>query len=219
MIDLGVWEFCLVAGALTLVPGADTMLVLHNTLRDGRAAGLSTTLGICSGGFLHATLSALGLSLLLTRSATAFLLVKLLGAAYLVWLGAVSLWSARRGTAEGRTAPSPQSGETVKRQPTSVWRGPMVQGLMTNLLNPKVSVFYLALLPQFLDADDPVLAKSLFLAAIHFAMGIVWLGAIATLVVRIRAWIERGRTRRWLEALSGAALIALGLRLALEKPS
>ena len=90
------------------------------------------------------------------------------------------------------------------------------EGFLTNLLNPKVVIFYLALLPQFIEPGDPVLAKSLLLASIHFAEGVLWLGGVAWLVDRSRRIFMRPVLRRWLDAVCGAFLIALGIRLALE---
>lgn len=143
--------FIVAAALLTLSPGPDTMLVLRNTLRGGRSAGLRTTLGISSGLIVHATLSALGLSVILVQSAAAFEIVKLAGAGYLVWLGIQSLRAAVRGQppVAGAPAAGPQR--------------PFREGLLTNVLNPKVAVFYLAFLPQFIATGDPVFLKPLLL--------------------------------------------------------
>jgi len=208
MFDSQVVAFTLVAAVLTITPGADTMLVIRNTMRGGRAFGWSTALGIATGCLLHATLSAVGLSVILARSAAAFHAVKLLGAAYLVWLGVQSLL-ARDGvdvpTGDERPAVAPPR-----------WRG-FLDGFATNLLNPKVAVFYLAFLPQFISRGDPVLAKSLLLAGIHDVMGLLWLGTIAVLVARGRRWIRRPSVRRALSRAAGVTLAALGVRLALER--
>lgn len=211
MIDSQVIAFTLVAAALTLSPGADTMLVLRNVLRGGRRDGVVTTFGICSGLFIHATLSALGVSMILMYSARAFQVVKITGACYIVWLGLQSLWSA------------------VHRHPNSLsWFGSKVgynvsssksffEGLLTNLLNPKVAVFYLAFLPQFIGSTDPVLPKSLFLASIHYALGIIWLVSLSTVLDRTRGLLVKAKVRRWLNGVCGTVLIGLGLRLALQK--
>lgn len=181
--------FVVAAALLTLSPGPDTMLVVRNTVRGGRRDGWRTTLGITSGLVVHATLSAVGLSWILMRSATAFEVVRLAGAAYLVWLGVQSLWAAWRG-------------RVVEVGPQVAEGRPFREGLLTNLLNPKVAVFYLAFLPQF-DASP------FLLAAIHMVMGLVWLS-----IVSVAAVVVSGRARRWIEALCGTVLAALGLRLA-----
>jgi RhtB (resistance to homoserine/threonine) family protein len=211
MIDSQVVAFTVVAAALTVSPGADTLLVVRNVLRGGRRDGIVTTFGICSGLFVHATLSAVGVSMLLMHSATAFYLVKIAGAGYLAWLGLQSLANAVRGSlhpgaSDGHATPGP-----VAR------RRCFLEGFLTNLLNPKVAVFYLALLPQFIGPTDPVFAKSLLLAAIHYAEGIVWLVGLSILLDRTRRFILKSVVRRWLDGICGAVLIGLGARLALER--
>lgn len=208
LTDPQIAVFAGVAALLTITPGADTMLVMRNVLARGRRAGLLTTAGISAGIFVHATLSALGVSLVLARSAMAFEAVKLAGAAYLIVLGAQSLWRLRRP--EGADAPpGPGPGRRESRS--------LVEGLLTNLLNPKVAIFYLAFLPQFIRVTDVVLLKSVLLAAIHVGMGVVWLSLVAVFVGTLRGFVERRRVRRALEGVSGAVLVALGMRLALER--
>jgi RhtB (resistance to homoserine/threonine) family protein len=209
VLDPQVLAFALVAALVTVSPGADTFLVVRNTLRGGRGDGWYTVLGICSGLFVHALLSAVGVSALLAHSDRAFLALKVAGAAYLAWLGCQSLRSAARGGASA--APD---GILAARVPAA---RSFREGLLTNLLNPKVIVFYLALLPQFLSPGMAVLPKSLVLAAIHFALGILWLGFVAWGVDRSRRFFLRPALRRAMDALCGTVLVALGLRLALEQ--
>ncbi len=209
MFDVQVLAFIVVAAALTISPGADTLLVVRNTITRGWADGVMTAFGICSGLFVHATLSALGLSLILTHSAFAYQVLKIAGACYLVWLGFQSLRSAltERDLEAGTT------GAGVR--PIRPSRRAFIEGLLTNVLNPKVAVFYLAFLPQFISIGDPVFAKSILLAAIHALMGVVWLGALAALLERMRLFFASPRIRRLLEGVSGAILIGLGARLAI----
>ena len=209
LLDPQVLGFALVAALMTVSPGADTFLVVRNSLRGGRRDGWATVAGICSGLFAHALLSALGVSAILAHSATAFLFLKVAGAAYLAWLGIQSLRSASRRQADAAPA---AVAAPARVQPTRSFR----EGLLTNLLNPKVIVFYLALLPQFLTPGDAVLAKSLLLTAIHFVEGILWLGFVAWGVDKSRRFFLRPLLRRWMDALCGTVLVALGLRLALE---
>ena len=193
-----------VLALLTISPGADTALVMKVTLESGRGAALLATIGICSGTLVHAVASALGLSVILATSAEAFTALKLVGAAYLVYLGVQALrGSFRHGSAAA----------IVPRRRTT----PYLQGLLSNVLNPKVAVFYLTFLPQFMSPGDNVLLRSLAFAGAHSVMGTVWLSAFAFMVSRIGAALGGAGVRRWLERVTGGVLIALGARLALER--
>ena len=210
-MDSQLIAFLGIAALLTITPGADMALVTRNTIASGRTAALFTTLGICLGCLVHAGASALGLSAILVQSALAFEVVKLAGAAYLIFLGAQSLWGAirRRG---GATVPAGlEAGDRVGLLP-SFW-----QGLLTNLLNPKVALFYMTFLPQFISPGDPVMRKSMLLAGVHIGMGLVWLSAYAFLIGRLGQVLARPAVKRRIEAVTGALLIALGVRLAFEK--
>lgn len=211
MLDAQVLTFAVVAAALTVSPGPDTMLVVRNVLRGGRRDGVVTTFGICSGLFLHAILSALGISIILMHSATAYHVVKIAGAGYLVWLGIQSLRGAVRGVPPAGGAERPVATDA----PPS--RRCFREGLLCNVLNPKVAVFYLALLPQFIGPTDPVLAKSLLLAGIHYAEGILWLVAVSFVLDRTRRFFLGSAVRRWLDGLCGLVLVGLGARLAFER--
>ncbi len=206
IFDSQVLAFAGIAALLTLTPGADTMLVVRSALLRGRRAGFLTVLGISCGLFVHATLSALGLSVILVRSARAFEVVKLAGACYLVCLGLQSIWSAARRPRPDPARPMEVSG-----------RRAFGEGLLNNVLNPKVAVFYLAFLPQFVGPRDPVLAKSLLLAGIHCAQGIVWLSFLTMFVGRARLALARPAVQRGLESLSGIVLVGFGVRLAAER--
>jgi RhtB (resistance to homoserine/threonine) family protein len=209
MFDSQVLAFTLLAALMTLSPGADTLLVVRNVLRGGRRDGLATAVGICSGLYVHALLSALGISMILMHSAAAYTALKIAGAAYLAWLGLQSLRSA------ARERPHAAAGN-ARPAPVPAWRS-WHEGFITNVLNPKVIVFYLALLPQFIGAGDPVLAKSLLLTAIHVVEGIVWFAIVSFLVDRSRRYFLRPLLRRWIDGLCGAFLVALGVRLALQR--
>jgi RhtB (resistance to homoserine/threonine) family protein len=211
MGEAQVLAFTLAAAVLTIAPGPDTMLVIRNVLRGDRRDGVLTTLGICSGLFVHATLSACGMSMLLMHSATAFRLLKLAGAGYLVWLGLQSLRHALRPpTLADRLEAVVPAGRRA------LW--PCFRdGVLSNVLNPKTAIFYLAFLPQFIGPTEPVLRKSLLLAGIHYVEGIVWLVALSILVDHTRRVLLTSAVRRWLEGLCGAVLLGFGARLALER--
>jgi threonine/homoserine/homoserine lactone efflux protein len=203
MFDSQVLAFTIVAAALTVSPGPDTMLVVRNVLRGGRLDGVVTTLGICFGLFVHATLSALGVSIILMHSATAFQTVKL--------AGVKSLYGAWRAPTLPGGGSMHMTGDTAN--PSQC----LMEGFLTNLLNPKVAVFYLAFLPQFIGPHDPVLAKSILLAGIHFVQGILWLVALSIMLHQTRRYILGSALRRWLDGICGVILVGLGARLLLEK--
>jgi threonine/homoserine/homoserine lactone efflux protein len=202
-VDPRLYAFIGVAAVLTILPGADMALITRNVLAIGRRRTMLTVTGSCSGCVVHATASALGLSAILATSSTAFDVVKTLGAAYLVWIGVQSIRQARSAGPAASSAPARHAGV-----------GPFLQGFLTNILNPKVAVFYLTFLPQFISPGEPVLRRSLFLAGIHIAMGLVWLSAYAWFVDQLGAVLTRPRVKAWLERTTGALLIALGVRLA-----
>jgi threonine/homoserine/homoserine lactone efflux protein len=223
-MDSQLLAFIGLAAALTVLPGSDMALVLRSVVADGRRAGLVTTLGVCSGLTIHASAAALGISTLLAASATAFTTLKLLGGAYLVFLGArmiVTTW--RRG---GGDPVASASGVEREEHPLASARvgaaGPtgsgdaaaFATGFVTNVLNPKVAVFYLTILPQFVSPGDPVLRTCLLLGGIHIAMGLVWLSAYVWLLGRIAGVLTRPRVRRAVERVTGGLLVGLGLRLA-----
>lgn len=207
IVDPRLYAFIGVAALLTIIPGADMALVTKNVLMVGRTRATLTIVGICAGCVVHATASALGLSAILATSATAFNVVKTLGAGYLIWIGIQSIRDSRSSVAPI------QSNEASKRARF----GPFLQGFLTNILNPKVAVFYLTFLPQFVSPGDPVLERSLLLASIHIAMGFVWLTAYAWFIDRVGAVLTRPRVKMWLEGVTGGLLIALGARLAWER--
>ena len=224
MLDARLLAFIGVVAALTLTPGADTMLVIRSVLARGPRAGIATSFGIGSGLFVHATASALGLSLFLMRSPAVFQVVKAIGAAYLAYLGARSLWSAWKGTGDTFGVIAGDDGDLAASEQRAGTSGSwahdqraFLDGLLCNVLNPKVAVFYLAFLPQFIAPGDPVFAKSVLMAAIHFTLGMAWLTTVSLGLASVRPLLEKPAVRRWLEATTGALLVGFGLRLALER--
>jgi threonine/homoserine/homoserine lactone efflux protein len=192
-----------VVALLTITPGADMAMVARSVVTGGRRDAFATTLGISAGCLAWAVASALGVAALLAASQTAYDALRLVGAAYLVWLGVQSLLAARRG--HGPEAPAPRGSS------------PFRQGLLTNLFNPKIAVFYSTFLPQFIGPGDPALLISMLLAGVHIALGIAWLSLYASLLARAVEAFRGSRVRRALDALTGTVLVALGVRLALER--
>lgn len=210
LLDPDLVAFTVVATIVTVIPGVDMALVARSVLTSGRRAGYITSVGICTGLWVHAVASALGLSAILMTSAILFSAVKLTGALYLVALGLVSLRSAFGTRSETMAVAVPDPTARGARRA-------FVQGLLSNLLNPKVVLFYLTLLPQFVRSSDPVLARSLLLAAIHVVIGLAWLTIYAYFLGRLGAMLQRPRVRRALEGVTGVLLIGLGARLAWDR--
>ena len=197
--------FVPVALLLAMIPGADTALVTRNALALGPLAARWTIVGICAGCVVHAFASALGLSAILATSARAYEVVKLVGAAYLVWIGVQSI----RGASASAAPPEVREGRSGSH--------PWTQGFLTNILNPKVALFYLTFLPQFIPTGAPVLRTSMMLAWIHILLGAAWLTLYAHFVDRLRGALTRPAVKAWLERVTGGALVLLGARLAWER--
>jgi threonine/homoserine/homoserine lactone efflux protein len=189
---------------LTVTPGADMAMVSRSVFLGGRRAAFATTLGIAAGCMTWAVASAAGVAAVLAASETAYDALRLVGAAYLVWLGIQSLLAARSAQ------PSEFRGGRLIRQ------SPFRQGLLTNLFNPKIALFYTTFLPQFIRPGDPVLLLSIGMATVHIVLGIVWLSAYAWLLDRAVDAFKGSRLRRALDAVTGSVLVAIGVRVAAE---
>lgn len=203
--------FLLVAAVLTVTPGPDMVLVLRNGVRGGGWTAWSTGLGCCTGIAVHAAAAVLGLSVLLATSAAAFTAIKLAGAAYLIWLGVTALWSSFRHQQAG--APS----ERPPPQPAPTAPAAFRQGLLTNLLNPKIALLFLTLLPQFIAPDEPRTATSAVLAGIFLLIAVGWWALFSAAVGGLGRLLSRPRVRTVLDRLTGVVLIAIGVRVAFDR--
>jgi len=206
--------FALAATLLILAPGPDSMLVLRNTLRGGRRAGWVTASGTMSGLLVWATAAALGLSALLQASRVGYDVLRIAGACYLAWLGLTSLGLFRRAEPAPETGDRP--GPPVRDETNRVTRRRLyLTGLVSNLLNPKIGVFFIAFLPGFIPSRSPAPALSFGLGLWFVAETGVWLATVAWLAARGVGWLSRPGRRRWLERATGVVLIGFGVRLAL----
>ncbi|MGH3876094.1 MAG: LysE family translocator [Actinophytocola sp.] len=189
-----------------MAPGPDFVIVTRNAVLSGRRAGMACAAGIAAGGFAWAFVTALGIAGLLAASAVAFTVVKIAGAGYLVLLGVRVLLAARRGGYE-----TPEAGSGRMTGAHEAFR----QGLLSNLLNPKVAVFFTALLPQFVPTTaSPV--DHLLLAATAPMVSLLWFVVLSNVVSALRRFLTKDRVRRTLDAVMGTLLVALGLRLAAQ---
>jgi threonine/homoserine/homoserine lactone efflux protein len=196
------WAFVPVAIVVTLTPGAGTAMIVRNALRGGSRAGVLTIAGNSIGVVAWALLSVLGISALVAASEAAFVALKVTGAVVLVWMGVQSLRRSRAGAAAEATEPQPAR--------------PLRDGLITSLANPKLAVFFVALFPQFVGDRASVLPTTLAMAALLVAFDLVWYTTLAVAVSRAKQAVLRTRVVRWMERVTGAVLLGLGVRVALE---
>ncbi|UZE96331.1 LysE family translocator [Alkalimarinus alittae] len=208
-MELGLWTFVISITVLTLTPGVDTLLIVRNTTRGGWKDGAVSSLGICFGLFVHATVSAVGISLILLQTAWAFNALKLAGACYLVWLGIGSFRSAfQRGISLEPKSVAPFQAFNIYRS--------FREGLLSNVLNPKTVIFYMAFLPQFINPQASAMAQSLFLAALHFLIAMTWQCMLALIVIKAKDVMMQPKMGRFFEGVAGALFVGLGVKLALD---
>lgn len=187
------------------------MLIIRNSARGGWRDGAISSLGICSGLFIHASISALGISIILLQTAWAFTALKTAGACYLIWLG-LSSWKRVFGN-RGRDFYFPEL--RAAEQQCNGWRS-FREGFLSNVLNPKAIIFYMAFLPQFIDPAAPPLRQALLVAAIHFTVAMIWQCLLASMVDRARNWLQHPTVGKVFDSLTGAVMIYIGARLALD---
>lgn len=200
--------FFLAAGLLTVTPGVDTALVLRTAAVEGPRRAVAAGGGIILGLMVWAVLTAVGLSAILAVSKTAYLVLQIAGVGYLLFLGGRMLWSAVRGGGVAHEGPSAAASSTA---------GWFLRGLMTNLLNPKVGVFYVSFLPQFIPAGADTLGWSLLLAGVHGLQTVAWFGALIAATRPLGRWLKKTAVVRWLDGVTGALLVAFGIGLALQR--
>jgi len=203
------WSFALVVGLLTLTPGLDTALILRTAALGRRTRAWGVVLGIQTGTLAWGTLTSLGVTALLTASRLGYEILRWAGAAYLLWMAARMI----RDTFRGRGA-APEEVEVAAGADTlsGGWR----QGTLTNLLNPKVGVFYVAVLPQFIPAQAPHLSMGLLLTAVHITLGVIWSSVLIASATALGSWLRRPRARRILDRVTGTVIGVFAVRLAVS---
>jgi threonine/homoserine/homoserine lactone efflux protein len=204
-MDARYLAFAGIAAVLTITPGADMALVAKNIFTRGRRGSFATILGICSGLFVHATASALGLFSDSREVGASFRNCEMgwRGLPFLPWHDDVAACEASPSTGAQDKSAKQRAG----------WWGAFSEGLFTNILNPKVALFYLTFLPQFIAPGDPVIRVSLFLASLHVAMGLVWLSIYSSALHKLNTKLASGHVRRGIEAVTGGLLMTLGVKL------
>jgi len=198
------WLFVLSAVLLNLAPGQDTLYILGRSIGQGRRIGIASALGVSAGTLVHTFAAALGLSAIVAASASAFLVIKLVGAAYLVYLGV-------------RAIVAPSTMLDVDTQAIGDARAAFRHGLVTNVLNPKVGLFFLAFLPQFVSSGTLHATYGFLLLGLTFvATGTVWVLVLAVAASSVRGFLERRRAAQaWLSRTMGGVFVYLGVRLAM----
>jgi threonine/homoserine/homoserine lactone efflux protein len=198
--------FVFAAGILTITPGLDTAIVLRSSALEGRRAGIAAAAGITLGLMVWGAASAVGLTALLAASSLAYMALKWIGAAYLIILGLTMLL-------KPKSAAEPETG-TAGVHVAALW---LRRGLLTNLLNPKVGVFYVAFLPQFTPAGVPAGPFIVLLVAIHILLTVVWFTALIAATQPLGRLLRRPKIARRLNRLTGLVFIGFGAKLAFSR--
>lgn len=194
---------------LIILPGPDTAIVTKNTISGGKIGGLKTALGTCCALLIHTSAAILGLSAIIVKSALLFSVFKYVGAVYLIYLGVKALWSLKK---KDETASVEMNIESQFKN-TSCFK----QGFLTNILNPKVAVFFLTFLPQFIVSGSNTFFPFLKMGITYTVLTAIWFLLYVYLINHISAFMKRPKTKNIIEGITGTILIGFGIKLALEK--
>lgn len=204
-IDSRVAAFLLVAVLVAITPGPDMLLVMRNSVARGRRIGAATVVGIVAGILGWGVLAAFGVAAILAASSVAFAILKLAGAAYLVFLGVMSIKGSRESVARPRFGGAPLGA-----------RSAVIQGALSAGLNPKLGVFFLTLLPQFIQPGDDAPVRAVQLAVLFDVIGLAWLLAFTLMLGAMGSALRRSGPQRVIRMATGTVLVALGVRVATE---
>ncbi|WP_405567033.1 LysE family translocator [Polaribacter sp. Asnod6-C07] len=203
------FEAFLIAGLImNLTPGADTMYILGRSIAQGKKAGILSALGISTGAIFHIIFATLGLSIILAKSATAFEIVKYLGAAYLIFLGLKTIFKK-----------ADEKFELTNESEVVNYRKIYLSGILTNILNPKVALFFLAFLPQFIAPNYVESSLPFLILGVTFLLtGTIWCLILAIFASKLSEQIRKNyKIKMWLDKITGGIFVALGIKLALMK--
>lgn len=203
------YVFIMMCMLLILLPGPDTAIATKNTFSVGKTGGLQTMLGTCCALLIHTTAAVLGLSAIIVKSALLFSIFKYVGAVYLIYLGIKTLWGLRNK----EVAATDEVAAENKYESKSCFK----QGFLTNLLNPKVAVFFLTFLPQFVNPGHDTFLPFLLMGATYTILTALWFFFYIYLLNQISAFMKKPRTQMVFEGITGTILIGFGLKLAMEK--
>ncbi|WP_347723344.1 LysE family translocator [Lysinibacillus capsici] len=210
MVNISV--FLVMCILLIILPGPDTAIATKNTLTVSRKGGLQTIIGSCCGLLIHTCAAVIGLSAIIVKSAYIFAVLKYVGAVYLCYLGIKTLWTLRTIRTQ-----SPVVDDVGSIEHKYSHQSCFKQGFLTNVTNPKVAVFFLTFLPQFVDGNSGTFFPFLIMGLIYTALTMLWFIFYVYLLDRISAFMKKSSTKAVIEGLTGAILIAFGIKLAFEK--
>lgn len=197
--------FVMFAALLVISPGPNGFLIAKTVSTSGRSAGFANLIGFVVAFFLHGALSVLGISIILVKSAMLFTIVKYLGAAYLIWVGINSLISA---FCQQHAGPRIDAASKV-----STINNPFLTGFLTNALNPKVAMFYLAAFPQFIPVGEASIGAASLLVVLHVSIAFIWFMALILLFSRVASWSGNPIVSRWIKGVTGAVFVLFGVQL------
>jgi RhtB (resistance to homoserine/threonine) family protein len=200
--------FIIMSILLILLPGPDTAIATKNTITGGRAGGMKTVFGTLTALLIHTFAAVLGLSALIVKSAFLFSILKYAGACYLIYLGLKSLWTLKKpGRIQDREEQKPEANQV------NCYR----QGFLTNLLNPKVAVFFLTFLPQFLEPGSNTFTQFMIMGLTYTILTFIWFIIYIYLIHQLSAFMKKPAVQKWMEGITGAVLIGFGIKLAMER--
>ncbi|MEM7196422.1 MAG: LysE family translocator [Pseudomonadota bacterium] len=205
-----IYTFTVVAFLLVASPGPNGILIAKTVPRSGRAAGFANVVGFVSAFYLHGALSILGISVILLQSATAFTVIKYLGVGYLFWIGIKALVSVGYSNIESKAVRPSVNQRTLIQA--------YLEGFLTNALNPKVSMFYLAAFPQFISTSDSSATSAFFLVFIHSLLNAIWFGTFVVLFASLSSVTRSPGVQKWISATTGIVFAGFGLKLAAFDP-
>ena len=201
--------FIIMSICLIILPGPDTAMATKNSLVAGKIGGVKTVFGTCVALLIHTLAAVIGLSALIVKSALLFSIFKYVGAVYLVYIGIKALLAVRN-TSDLNTNEVPINNENKH---TSCFR----QGFLTNLLNPKIAVFFLTFLPQFLNPNHNTFIQLLVMGLTYLILTVIWFAFYIFLIDKISAFMKKPKTQRYIQGLTGIVLIGFGIKLAFER--
>ena len=204
-----VGTFTLMVLLLTIMPGPNTALILRTVPQNGRRSGILNLAGIVSAFYMHGIFSILGLSALILKTSQAFFTLKLLGSFYLLYLGVTSLWQAFFSKHSSTKTIKRENNKNVIRQNKRLF----LEGFLTNLLNPKASMFYLAVFPQFINLEGNPIFESLVLVGIHSIVVVIWFSFMIVALGRITCALSSMKFKRIVQGATGSLMLWFGYRL------